>query len=212
LNGWGICSSASASRTAQNFLCRLARAEKSPINTGSRIQSSALRHRAETPDSLSPPTPEAVEKAIKETPASELQDKLAAAEADAQVKYPYLAEIAKAEAEAQARTLAETQLTMRAELAAGDPLQRWWRPLYGLELTLECAALAVVIIHDLWGGDTTVLAAATQATALLLGYWGLRFAVLGVYVQGRSREKEATITGQLAPSVIDQIVKAVRRR
>ena len=58
---------------------------------------------------------------------------------------------------------------MRAELAAGDPLQRWWRPLYGLELTLECAALAIVIIRDLWGGDTTVLAATTQATALLLG-------------------------------------------
>ena len=57
-----------------------------------------------------------------------------------------------------------------------------------------------------------MLAAATQATALLLGYWGLRFAVLGVYVQGRTREKEATLTGQLAPSVLEQIVKAVRKR
>ena len=57
-----------------------------------------------------------------------------------------------------------------------------------------------------------MLTAATQATALSLGYWGLRFAVLGVYVQGRSREKEATITGQLTPSVIEQIVKAVRKR
>ncbi|MFY9735349.1 MAG: hypothetical protein WAL02_09480 [Rhodoplanes sp.] len=97
-------------------------------------------------------------------------------------------------------------------MASGDPLQRVWRPLYALELTLECAALAIVIIRDLWGGDTAVLAAATQATALLLGYWGLRFAVLGVYVQGRTREKEATLTGQLAPSVLDQIVKAVRKR
>jgi len=146
-----------------------------------------------------PPTPEAIDRAIKDTPASELQEKLAAAEAEA-------------EAEAQARTAAETQLTMRAEMAAGDPLQRMWRPLYGLELTLECAALAAVIIRDLWGGDTVVLAAATQATALLLGYWGLRFAVLGVYVQGRTREKEATLTGQLAPTVLDQIVKAVRKR
>jgi len=157
------------------------------------------------------PTPEAIDKAIKDTPAAELQDKLAAAEADAQAKYPALAEIAKAEAEAQAKTAAETNLTMRAEIAAGDPLQRWWRPLYGLELTLECAALAVVIIRDLWGGDVGVLNAAAQATALLLGYWGLRFAVLGVYVQGRSREKVATIAGQITPSVIDQLVKAVRR-
>jgi len=157
------------------------------------------------------PTPEAIDKAIKDTPAAELQDKLAAAEADAQAKYPALAEIAKAEAEAQAKTAAETNLTMRAEIAAGDPLQRWWRPLYGLELTLECAALAGVIIRDLWGGDVGVLNAAAQATALLLGYWGLRFAVLGVYVQGRSREKVATIAGQITPSVIDQLVKAVRR-
>ena len=37
-----------------------------------------------------PPTPEAIDKAIKETPASELEDKLAAADADAQAKYPYL--------------------------------------------------------------------------------------------------------------------------
>lgn len=159
-----------------------------------------------------PPTPEAIEKAIKETPASELQDKLAAAEAEAQAKYPALADIAKAEAEAQAKTAAETAATMRAELTAGDPLQRMWRPLYALELTVECAALAAVIIRDLWGGDVGVLNAASQATALLLGYWALRFGVLGVYVQGRSREKEATITGHLAPSVVGQIVKAVRKR
>ena len=69
-----------------------------------------------------PPTPEAVDKAIKDTPASELQDKLAAAEADAQAKYPALAEIAKAEAEAQARSLSETAITMRAEALSGDPV------------------------------------------------------------------------------------------
>ena len=158
-----------------------------------------------------PPTPEAIDQAIKETPASELEHKLAAADADAQAKYPALAEIAKAEAEAQAKVAAETQLTMRAEIAAGDKLQRWWRPLYGLEVTLECAALAVVIIRDLWGGDTAVLTAATQATALLLGYWGLRFGVLGVYVQGRNRWKDTVITGQLAPTVVDRLIKAVRR-
>ena len=37
-------SSPSASRTAPNILCRLASAQKSPINTGLRIQSPALRH------------------------------------------------------------------------------------------------------------------------------------------------------------------------
>jgi hypothetical protein len=159
-----------------------------------------------------PATPEAVDKAIKTTPAPELQDKLATAEADAQAKYPALAEIAKAEAEAQAKTAAETQVTMRAELASGDRLQRWWRPLYGLELTLECAALAAVIVRDLWGGDVVVLNAAAQATGLLLGYGAMRFGVLGVYVQGRSREKEAIINSQLAPGALDLLIKAVRKR
>ena len=47
-------SSPSASCTAQNILSRLARAQKSPINTGLRAQSSAPRHPAETKNSLSP--------------------------------------------------------------------------------------------------------------------------------------------------------------
>ena len=39
----------SASRTARNILCRLARAEKSPINTGLRAQTSGLRHTRREP-------------------------------------------------------------------------------------------------------------------------------------------------------------------
>ena len=157
-----------------------------------------------------PPTPEAVDKAIKETSASELQDKLAAAEADAQAKYPALAEIAKAEAEAQARTAAETQLTMRAELAAGDPLQRWWRPLYGLELTPMRGARhrhhprsVGRRHHCARDGDASDGPLARLLGPALRRARGLRAGPLA---------REATITGQLAPSVIEQIVKAMRKR
>jgi hypothetical protein len=152
-----------------------------------------------------PPTPEAVGNAINSIPAPELHDKLAAADADAQAQYP---ELAKADIEARAQNATETQLTMRAELAAGDPLQRWWRPIYALELTLECAVVWSIAIYDLLAGDGRIATLLAQNATLLMTYWGARFAVLGVYVNGRTREKTATITGQIVPTIIEQLAKA----
>lgn len=157
------------------------------------------------------PTPAAVGTAIRTTPASELQAKLSVADSEAQAKWPALAEIFKAEAEAQARALAETNTTMRAEAAAGDPVQRWWRPLYAFELTLECAAFWLAVVRALLVGDAGPLNAAVGATGLLSIYWGARFAVLGVYVNGRSSEKQAALTGEPVPGVVGAVVKAVRR-
>lgn len=157
------------------------------------------------------PTPAAVDTAIRTTPAPELQAKLSVAESEAQAKWPALAEIFKAEAEAQGRTLVETNATMRAEAAAGDPVQRWWRPLYAFELTLECAAFWLAVVRALFVGDAGPLNAAIGATGLLSVYWGARFAVLGVYVNGRSREKQAALTGEPVPGVVGAVVKAVRR-
>ncbi|RAI42619.1 3TM-type holin [Rhodoplanes roseus] len=157
-------------------------------------------------------TPAAVDTAIRNTPATTIQDKLAAAESEAQARWPALAEIAKAEAEAQARALAETNATMRAEQASGDVVQRWWRPLYAFELTLECAAFWAVLTVALARSDTAPLNAAINATGLLTLYWGARFAVLGVYVNGRSREKQAALTGEPVPGVVGAVVKAVRGR
>ncbi|NVO17973.1 MAG: hypothetical protein HXX10_28465 [Rhodoplanes sp.] len=158
------------------------------------------------------PTPAAVDAAIRTTSAPELHAKLSAAESEAQAKWPALAEMVKAEAEAQARALADTNATMRAEAAAGDPVQRWWRPLYAVELTLECAAFWLAVVRALLVGDAGPLNAAIGATGLLSVYWGARFAVLGVYVNGRSREKQAALTGEAVPGVIGAVVKAVRGR
>lgn len=158
------------------------------------------------------PTPDAVDDAIKKTPTDALGAKLSAAEAEAQAKWPALAEIAKADAEAAARTLSDTQVTMRAEAASGNLVQRYWRPAYAFELTIECAVVWVIVFHDLLFGAQKLANFIPAISGLLTVYWGARFAVLGVYVQGRTREKEATITGQIAPSIIDQIVKAVRKR
>lgn len=67
-------------------------------------------------------------------------------------------------------------------------------------------------MRDLMFGDLKVLKAAIAATAVLSLHWGVRFAVLGVYVNSRSREKEAALTGQPAPIAIDSLVKAASRK
>ncbi|MCX7320171.1 MAG: hypothetical protein NT113_12020 [Hyphomicrobiales bacterium] len=63
----------------------------------------------------------------------------------------------QAEAETQRAAISETQATIRAELASEDALQRWWRPVYALELTLECAALWCVLMHQFWTGDVQTI-------------------------------------------------------
>ncbi len=37
-------------------------------------------------------------------------------------------------------------------------------------------------------------------------------AVLGVYVSGRSKEKQALMTGQAAPTILGDVVKAIAKR
>jgi len=87
----------------------------------------------------------------------------------------------------------------RRDIASSDPVQRWWRPAYAFELTLECAALWIVLVHEFWTGDIATINALVGATTLLVAYWGFRFGVLGVYISGRTREKVSAATGQDAP-------------
>jgi hypothetical protein len=121
-------------------------------------------------------------------------------------------EAIRAEADVQRTAIAETQATIRAEIASDDAMQRWWRPLYAFELTFECAALWVVLMHEFWTGDVATLNVVMNATALLVTYWGFRFGVLGVYISGRTREKVCAATGQDSPGMLDRLVKAVTRK
>jgi hypothetical protein len=43
-------------------------------------------------------------------------------------------------------------------------------------------------------------------------YFGARFGVLGVYVSGRTREKQTAVTGEDSPSVVGTVLKTVARR
>ena len=124
--------------------------------------------------------------------------------------------VARAEAEwlAALAELGKTQLvqvgeTQRAEITSGDRLQRWWRPLYALELSLlECPAFALTLLHALWLGHEPGINGFAALSALLMTYFGARFGVLGVYVTGRTREKQANVTGELSPSLVTELVKA----
>jgi len=82
-----------------------------------------------------------------------------------------------------------------------------------IELTLECAALWAVVVHEFWTGDVQTINALVNAMALLIAYWGFRFGVLGVYVSGRTREKLCEVTGREADSgAVGKLVKAITRR
>lgn len=121
-------------------------------------------------------------------------------------------EMVRAEAETTRTAIAETQATIRAEIAGSDPILKYWRPLYAFELTFECAALWAVLLHEFWTADLATLNALIGATTLLVAYWGFRFGVLGVYVSGRTREKICAATGQDVPGVIEKIARVIVKK
>jgi hypothetical protein len=131
-----------------------------------------------------------------------------AASAARQAEAQWLAALADV-ARVQVTQVAET---MRAEAASNDPLQRWWRPLYALELTLfECPGFAVALFHAVWSGEPQIVNGLVNLSALIMAYIAARFGVLGVYVSGRSKEKRAA-AGQADTGLIGELVKVLGRR
>lgn len=155
-------------------------------------------------DSLgaSEPTPAAVRDAL----AQSQTDTAAAVQAAEAHWLAALAEIGRAQ-------VMEVAQTMRAEIASSDPLQRWWRPAYALELTLlECPAFALALGHGLWNGAPEVINGFVNLSGLLITYMAARFGVLGVYVSGRSREKQAALTGDAVPSLVGEAINALMKK
>ena len=150
----------------------------------------------------SAPTPAAVQSAI--APADPVIAAAAAAKAESEWAAA-LAQIGKSQVE-------QVGQTQRAEIASGDPLQRWWRPLYALELSMiECPAFSLTLLHSLWTGFAPGINGFATLSGLLMTYFAARFGVLGVYVSGRTREKIAS-TGEAAPSIVEQVVKALTKK
>ncbi len=151
------------------------------------------------------PTPEAVGAALE--PAAGVPGD--AAQAVHRAEALWLA----AQAEAGRAQVAEVGATQRAEIASGDLLQRCWRPIYALELSLiECPAFALTLLRALWTGHDAGLAGFADLSGLLVAYFAARFGVLGVYVTGRTREKQAAATGEAVPGLAAELLKALRKR
>jgi hypothetical protein len=151
----------------------------------------------------SEPTPAAVQHAIEGADPSVAANAAAKAESE---WAEALAQIGKSQVE-------QVGLTQRAELVSGDLLQRWWRPIYALELSLiECPAFVLTILHALWIGHEAGINGFANLSALLMTYFGARFGVLGVYVSSRGREKQCLATGRPAPGMVEQVVRAARGR
>ncbi|MGE0564708.1 MAG: 3TM-type holin [Pseudolabrys sp.] len=150
--------------------------------------------------------PSAVDDALSKTdPVASAVATSAARQAEAQ----WLATLAEV-ARVQVTQVAET---MRAEAASGDVLQRWWRPLYALELTLfECPGFGVALFHAVWTGEPQLVSGLVNLSGLIMAYMAARFGVLGVYVSGRSKEKQAAATGQVGTGVIGEVLKALARK
>ena len=84
---------------------------------------------------------------------------------------------------------------------------------YALELSLlECPAFAITVLHALWIGHDTGINGFASLTALFMAYFGARFGVLGVYVTGRTREKQASASGELPPTLLGELLKIVTNK
>jgi phage portal protein BeeE len=82
-----------------------------------------------------------------------------------------------------------------------------------LELSLvECPAFAFTLLQALWSGHDTGIDGFAKLSGLLMAYFGARFGVLGVYVGGRSREKQACVTGVPTPGLAAELARAVAAR
>ena len=91
-------------------------------------------------------------------------------------------------------------------------MQRIWRPIYALELSLlECPGFALTLLHALWTGHDAGINGFVNLSALLMRYFGARFGVLGIYVTGRAREKQASATGEVPPTLVGELLKAVAK-
>lgn len=156
------------------------------------------------------PTPEAVGTAINTLPPEALTAKLSAAEAEAQAKWPALAEIAKYEAADRTAQSEAINLTMRQELKT---VGFWhWRHLLGyavLYQTLLFTTLAGYLL--LMGSPDRIQLFIAMLGASVVPMGGV-YALLGYVAKSNSDMKIAAVTGEAPPSITKTIAKAVAKR
>lgn len=145
-------------------------------------------------------TPEAVDAAIEADPVAATET-LKPVQTEAAVIAAY---------ESAAARAAETNTTMRAEAASGDPVQRWWRPAFAVVTMLQVAALGGLCMHDLFFGSGAAFGQIVDNWSLVAAWFAPQFALLGVYLDSRTREKEAAFSGLLRPTMIEGLIRIMK--
>lgn len=151
------------------------------------------------------PTPEAVGRALATDP--DAAEKLQAAESEASAKYSMLASIAT-ENTKQADVI---NATMQAEVAKGMPWYHW-RNLYGYSVQVDISLTMVTFFFGLVF-DPETFNRFMAASGWLMGWFTLRFGLLGYIQNQTSQEKVAAVTGQAIPTgLIGNVVKAFTKK
>lgn len=138
-------------------------------------------------------TPEAVSKAITTTDNDVVIARLNAAAEEAKAMWPALADIEKAMV---AASLGVNE-TMRAELGHEHWFFNGWRPAAGWLFGFFAALDGIVLIIAVWRagwGDPVLLNSVKDAQFLAAAHLGALAAVVGVYIIGRSNEKQTALT------------------
>lgn len=153
-----------------------------------------------------PNTPDAVNNAIQNDPNA--SDKLAAANAAAEAKWPALAQMYAAQMKSNSDESESINATMRAELATG---QSWyaWRNVYGYSVGIEATATSWVILYAIVF-DPMIFKHVSDSLSFFLSWYGMRFGLLGYIHNQSSNEKIAAVTGEAPTSILKTIGKAVR--
>jgi hypothetical protein len=150
-----------------------------------------------------PAEPDALAKAIQADPTAalrlaELQEQNKAELARIALRH------AEIEAETEVKALQEANASLRAEIASSDPYVRRMRPTMGYMI---CATLAAEVViggvATLWVPEAMV-AYGAFVTAMAMPMT-TALGVLGVYVNGRSKEKMTEQTGEVPQGVVGAI-------
>lgn len=152
-----------------------------------------------------PPDATSISNALNNTPEAVAIAKLQAVADEAKAKWPAVADIYKAEAERDARVIESVNLTMRGELAHQHWFFTGWRPACGWVFVIFAIIFGALLCWSTLqaiAGDGAGLKVMTDAWPIYLAYFGTLAAMVGVYVIGRSREKEALLTTVPAPPAV----------
>jgi hypothetical protein len=165
-------------------------------------------------DALGAPaaTPAAIDKMLRQVPPERASAAVATAEAQ-------WSEALKAEAELAGAALREINQTARAEAGSDDAFVRRARPMilyvYALVVALFCVILVAAVAVVVCRFDAAGISTALTALVGLIGALAMLLGVITVpatgYVYARSRDKQATLTGEVSPGVLGSLLNALKR-